>query len=225
MSLPGQSTRKALAEARLTELLRFDGEERRPGQSWLAGVDEAGRGPLAGPVVAAAVILGPTEDLAGLNDSKKMSRPQREGLFSKLSRTALIGIGLVDESLIDAINIYEATRLAMKRAVMALPHTPDCLLIDGPIKLDLPVLQKGIAGGDRKSASIAAASIVAKVFRDRKMEELHAFYPAYAFDKHKGYGTPDHLEALKVFGPCPAHRRSFSPVEAAVRETAGSFSS
>lgn len=206
------SLRKEAQKARLEKLLDFDRTEAAKTPGWLAGVDEVGRGPLAGPVVAAAVILERPEELAEINDSKKVSAALREKLFLKISRAAVIGIGTVDEKLIDKLNIYEATRLAMKKAVMALSHTPGFLLIDGPIKLDLPVEQKGIISGDQKSASIAAASIMAKVFRDRWMHKLHELYPAYAFHNHKGYGTAEHIKALRVFGPSPVHRRSFTPV-------------
>jgi ribonuclease HII len=169
-------------------------------------------------VVAAAVVIGQSESLAGINDSKKLSPHQREELFPRIIRSALVGIGVVDEKTIDEINIYEATRLAMKKAVMALPHTPAFLLIDGPIKLDLPVRQKGVINGDGKSASIAAASIVAKVFRDRWMRRLHELYPAYSFHNHKGYGTAEHMEALRAAGPSPVHRRSFAPVRELERD-------
>ncbi len=194
----------------LGRLLEFDRDILASG--WMAGVDEAGRGPLAGPVVAAAVILERADELAGINDSKKLSPVSREKLFLKIVRHALVGVGTADERTIDTINIYEATRLAMKRAVLALPHTPAFVLIDGPLRLDLPLPQRGIVSGDQKSASVAAASIVAKVFRDRWMKHLHGLYPAYAFHAHKGYGTAEHLEALQAFGPCPVHRRSFAPV-------------
>lgn len=204
---------------RLAEFLGFDKQESVGAQGWIAGVDEAGRGPLAGPVVAAAVVIEQPENLAGINDSKKLSSRQREELFLKIIHSALVGIGVVDEKTIDELNIYEATRLAMKKAVMALSHTPAFLLIDGPIKLDLPIKQKGIIGGDGKSASIAAASIVAKVFRDRWMHQLHELYPGYSFNNHKGYGTAEHMEALRTIGPSPVHRRSFAPVRDLERET------
>lgn len=237
-------SRKEAQMVRFQELLAFDRRElptadgralSGPGTGdpvftgWLAGVDEAGRGPLAGPVVAAAVILPflkdqkddslsngiRLEELSGINDSKKLSPSRREELFFKISRAAVVGVGMADEKLIDELNIYEATRLAMKKAVMSLPHTPSFLVIDGPMKLDLPVPQKGIVNGDQKSASIAAASIIAKVFRDRWMRKLHELYPRYAFDRHKGYGTVEHVAALKVYGPSPVHRRSFAPVREA----------
>jgi ribonuclease HII len=178
-------------------------------------VDEAGRGPLAGPVVAAAVILLHPETLAGINDSKKVSAARREELYFRIARSGMVGIGFADEKQIDELNIYEATRLAMKKAVLNLPHTPARLLIDGPMRLDLALEQKGVIHGDGKSASIAAASIVAKVFRDHWMRKLHELYPAYGFHNHKGYGTAEHMQALKGKGPSPVHRRSFAPVREA----------
>jgi ribonuclease HII len=214
-------SRKEIRQANFARLLEFD-RICFKGPGTLAGVDEAGRGPLAGPVVAAAVILGPTNELVGVNDSKKLSPAQREEFFKKIIRSANVGVGVADEKIIDALNIYEATRLAMKRAVQALSHTPTFLLVDGPIRLEIPVAHRGIVNGDQKSASIASASIVAKVFRDRWMCRLHELYPAYSFDRHKGYGTAVHLEALRTFGPSPVHRLSFAPVGRLTRrETAG----
>ncbi|HNX69184.1 MAG TPA: ribonuclease HII [Candidatus Omnitrophota bacterium] len=209
---------KDLRKAQLLEKLReFDRGETRGREGWMAGVDEAGRGPLAGPVVAAAVIVFRPEDLSGVNDSKKLSASQREKLCGVIARSALVGIGIADERMIDEINIYEATRLAMKKAVLNLTRTPDLLLIDGPMRIDLPLEQKGVIRGDQKSASIAAASIIAKVFRDRWMHKLHEIYPAYAFHNHKGYGTAEHLKALREVGPSPVHRRSFAPVREALQ--------
>lgn len=208
-------TRKRFQKALLEKLLAFDQAEKQKSSSWMAGVDEAGRGPLAGPVVAAAVILFSPEALLGINDSKKVTALQREKLYLKIAKAALVGIGVVDEKLIDELNIYEATRLAMKKAVLNLTKTPDFLLIDGPIRIDLPIEQKGVIHGDQKSASIAAASIVAKVFRDHWMRRLHGSYPVYAFHKHKGYGTAHHLKMLQEAGPSPVHRKSFAPVREA----------
>ena len=201
----------------LEKLLAFDREEAlAAGGGWLAGVDEAGRGPLAGPVVAAAVILVRPETLAGINDSKKLSAARREELYVRIARASIVGIGCADEKQIDDLNIYEATRLAMKKAVLNLSHTPASLLIDGPMRLDLLLGQKGVIGGDGKSASIAAASIVAKVFRDHWMRKLHELYPAYGFFQHTGYGTAAHMQILKEKGPSPVHRLSFAPVREAV---------
>ena len=215
MEIAEKVSRKTLL---LEKLLAFDREEAPPA-GWLAGVDEAGRGPLAGPVVAAAVILVKPETLAGINDSKKLSAERREELYVRIARSSIVGIGFADEKQIDEINIYEATRLAMKRAVLNLPHTPTSLLIDGPMRLDLALEQKGVIHGDGKSASIAAASIVAKVFRDHWMRKLHELYPVYGFHKHKGYGTAEHMQALKEKGPSLVHRYTFAPV----REAATAF--
>lgn len=203
-------------ELLLEKLLAFDRQEApASGKGWMAGVDEAGRGPLAGPVVAAAVILLRPETLAGINDSKKISAKRREELYARIARSSIVGLGFADEKQIDELNIYEATRLAMKKAVLNLSHTPASLLIDGPMRLDLGLEQKGVIHGDGKSASIAAASIVAKVFRDHWMRRLHELYPVYGFDKHKGYGTAGHMQALKEKGPSSIHRYSFAPVQEA----------
>ena len=213
MEISSRESRKALL---LEALCAFDRQEVPSGGSgWLAGIDEAGRGPLAGPVVAAAVILLNPEVLSGINDSKKLSAARREELYTRIARVSIVGIGVVDEKQIDELNIYQATRLAMKKAVLNLSVTPLKLLIDGPMRIDLPLEQKGIIQGDAKSASIATASIVAKVFRDHGMRQLHELYPAYAFHKHKGYGSAEHLQALREKGPSPVHRYSFAPVREA----------
>ena len=209
MEVSSKEARKALL---LRKLLEFDRLEARELRGWMAGVDEAGRGPLAGPVVAAAVILFNPEALSGVNDSKKLSAVQREKLYSVIARSGLVGIGMADEKQIDELNIFEATRLAMKKAVLNLTHTPSRLLIDGPMRIDLAIEQRGVIRGDQKSLSIAAASIVAKVFRDHWMHQLHELYPAYAFHQHKGYGTAEHMKVLQTVGPSPVHRRSFAPV-------------
>ena len=213
-----EASQKVSRKRILLERLRaFDREEVPPAnRGWMAGVDEAGRGPLAGPVVAAAVILVQPETLTGINDSKKLSAARREELYVQIARSGIVGIGFADEKQIDELNIYQATRLAMKKAVLNLSHTPAYLLIDGPMRLDLTLEQKGIIHGDQKSASIAAASIVAKVFRDHWMRRLHELYPAYAFHNHKGYGTAEHLLVLREKGPSPVHRRSFAPVREAI---------
>jgi len=215
MEVAEKVSRKALL---LEKLRAFDQQEVSAGrEGWLAGVDEAGRGPLAGPVVAAAVILVRPETLAGINDSKKLSAERREELYVRIARSSIVGIGFADEKQIDELNIYEATRLAMKKAVLNLPHTPAKILIDGPMRLDLALEQKGVIRGDGQSASIAAASIVAKVFRDHWMRKLHEVYPAYAFHNHKGYGTVEHIQALREKGPSPVHRFSFAPVREAAQ--------
>lgn len=178
----------------------------------LVGVDEVGRGPLAGPVVAAAVALKKRAGLQGLNDSKKLSSKKRKMLLDELVFGAFFAIGFASVEEIDEINIYQASRLAMKRAVSYLPIQPQMLLIDGNAQIDTSVPQKAIVKGDAKSACIAAASIVAKVYRDAWMETYDFIYPGYNFSGHKGYGTERHLEALKKLGPSPIHRKSFSPV-------------
>lgn len=211
METHSREARQGLLLQRLKEFDRLQTEEREV-KGWLAGVDEAGRGPLAGPVVASAVILFQPEALLGVNDSKKLSATKREKLYHIIAYSGLVGIGMADERQIDELNIYEATRLAMKKAVLNLTHTPTFLLIDGPIKIDLAIDQKGIVSGDQQSLSIAAASIVAKVFRDHWMQQLHELYPMYAFQRHKGYGTLEHMKALQTYGPSPVHRQSFAPV-------------
>lgn len=184
------------------------------GASRLAGIDEAGRGPLAGPVVAAAVILPIPEPIPGLNDSKKLTSSARERLFDIINdKASAVGVGIVAPETIDRINIYQATRLAMVQAVRQLSLSPDYLLIDGPMSLDLDTPQQGIVKGDRRSCSIAAASIIAKVTRDRIMEEFHETYPHYGFSAHKGYGTKAHKEAIMKHGPCPIHRKCFRGVK------------
>ena len=192
---------------------RFEQEAAAQGFRAVAGIDEAGRGPLAGPVVAAAVILPVGLRINGVNDSKQLSAHQREQLFKQITATALtIGIGRVDAATIDRINILQATRLAMLQAVEALTIQPDRLLIDGISTIDLPVPQLTIKQGDSLSASIAAASIIAKVTRDRLMADYDTQYPLYGFIRHKGYGSQQHLEALRLHGPCPIHRRTFRGV-------------
>jgi ribonuclease HII len=190
---------------------------RARGAQIVAGVDEAGRGPLAGPVVAAAVILPEQPDLvllSGLNDSKLLTAEKREALYTKVHEVALsVGVGYAQAKEIDEINILEASRRAMERAVMKLTPAPDYLLIDAITIEGIPFdRQQPIIRGDSLSLSIAAASVVAKVTRDRLMRELEVKYPGYGFAQHKGYGTASHLEALRKLGPCPEHRGSFEPV-------------
>ena len=180
----------------------------------VAGVDEAGRGPLAGPVVAAAVILPDDCTLEGLNDSKKLTAKRREHFHAMLAVRADIhwGIGQADVAEIDRLNILRATHLAMARAVAALPRKPDHALVDGLPVPGLTVPHTALVAGDTLGLSIAAASIIAKVTRDRLMTALDAQYPQYGFARHKGYGVREHLEALRSHGPSPVHRRSFQPV-------------
>ncbi len=185
----------------------------KEGFKCIAGIDEAGRGPLAGPVVAAAVILKNTNFKAKIEDSKKLSALQREKAYQEIIYKAEIGLGIVSHKIIDRINIYKATILAMEKAVTSLSIKPDILLIDGKISLNLPCPQKSIINGDNQSCSIAAASIVAKVTRDKIMEEYSREYPQYGFKEHKGYGTKKHFLNLEKFGPCPIHRFTFAPVK------------
>jgi ribonuclease HII len=184
----------------------------RQGYSAIAGIDEVGRGPLAGPVVAAAVILPQDFYLPGINDSKQLSETKRNEFYDVIREKAVsIGIGMIDAEEIDTINIYEATKKAMLYAISNLQRNPDYLLIDA-MKLDTPYPQESIIKGDSKSVSIAAASIVAKVTRDKLMKEYALTYPGYGFDKNAGYGTKGHLEGLKQSGVTPIHRKSFAPV-------------
>jgi ribonuclease HII len=195
--------------------LRFEKHLWSTGVPLIAGIDEAGRGPLAGPVVAAAAVLPAEFRLRGLNDSKQLTEIVREQLFQALTipgKLVCYGIGIAEPGEIDRLNILRATFLAMERAIAALSVPPDHLLIDG---LPVPVFkqpQTAIVGGDGKSMSIAAASVIAKVTRDRMMRNWHSEYPQYDFDQNKGYGTPAHLASLQIHGPCAIHRRSFAPV-------------
>jgi len=184
------------------------------GYKLVAGIDEVGRGPLAGPIVAAAVVFPPNIKLRGLEDSKKVSAAKREALALKIKQRALaIGISQVSHKKIDELRIGKADLLAMKQAVVGLQFLPDYLLIDGRRnQLDLEIEQLCLIDGDARCASVAAASIVAKVFRDKIMLEYHKKYPDYLFHQHKGYGTRAHIKKIKQYGPCPIHRRSFFPV-------------
>lgn len=178
-----------------------------------AGVDEAGRGPLAGPVVAAAVILPKECEINGLNDSKKLSHQKREILYHQIKAVAVsIGVGIIEPDEIDRINILRAALLAMEIAVKKLNPKPDFLLIDGNIRTSLLIPQQAVIGGDSTCNSIAAASIIAKVMRDLIMDNYHSIHPEYNFKKHKGYPTKEHFEALRKFGPCPIHRKTFKGV-------------
>ena len=190
-------------------MLRYERKARRKGYNLIAGIDEAGRGPLAGPVVASAVILKDTRFKCEVKDSKKLTPKKRLIAYREIVRKAIIGIGIIGEYIIDSINIRNATIMAMNVAVRSLREKPDMLLIDGNIKLDLAYCQEVIVGGDNKSLSIAAASIIAKVTRDTIMQEYHNLYPHYRFDLHKGYGTKVHITSLKSYGYSPIHRMSF----------------
>ena len=198
----------------MNNLIAFDKFYYNKGLRFVSGVDEAGRGPLAGPVVAAAVILSEEIIIDEVNDSKKLTPKKREILFDKIKTQSLsYGIGIVDNEIIDKINILQATFLAMKQASSKLKIKPDIVLVDGNHKIPgLEIKQESIIGGDAKSQVIACASILAKVTRDNLMLEYAKQYPQYLFEKHKGYGTKAHIEAIKKFGACPIHRKTFAPV-------------
>jgi ribonuclease HII len=198
----------------------FEQEARRCGYRHIAGIDEAGRGPLAGPVVAAAVIIPVHCRLAGVDDSKKLSEAEREQLYTAILGKAVgVAIGLADASEIDSINILEATRLAMRRAINHVAPPPDYLLIDAITLPAVMVPMRPIIKGDTLSISIAAASIIAKVTRDHLMAAYHETFPQYNFISHKGYSTAEHLQRLARYGPCAIHRRTFAPVREAIIST------
>ncbi len=190
---------------------QFECHVRQCGYQMIAGIDEAGRGPLAGPVVAAAVILPPDYRHPEINDSKQLTPGKRERLHEVIKADALaVGLGVVEASVIDRMNILQATLMAMRDAVLDLSLSPDYLLIDGKNRIDIPTPQETIIRGDARSISIAAASIIAKVSRDRIMEIYHRQFPQYNFLKNKGYGTGEHREAIRRCGPCKIHRLSFA---------------
>lgn len=200
-------------DLRLEKMLAYEKELYTQGIDLIAGVDEVGRGPLAGPVVAAAVILPKACKIPGLNDSKKIPKSKHKEIYEAVLQNAIaIGIGIKDNQVIDQVNIYEATKLAMMEAIGQLEPQPQHLLIDA-MKLDLPIPQTSIIKGDANSLSIAAASIVAKVTRDQMMEEFDCEYPGYDFTQNAGYGTANHLAGLDKLGVTPIHRRSFEPVK------------
>ena len=200
-------------DLRLEKMLAYEKELYTQGIQLIAGVDEVGRGPLAGPVVAAAVILPKACKIPGLNDSKKIPKFKHKEIYEAVLQEAIaIGIGVKDNHVIDQVNIYEATKLAMMEAIGQLDPQPQHLLIDA-MKLDLPISQTSIIKGDANSLSIAAASIVAKVTRDQMMEEFDREYPGYDFAQNAGYGTAKHLAGLDQLGVTPIHRRSFEPIK------------
>ncbi|MCR3922807.1 MAG: ribonuclease HII [Firmicutes bacterium] len=202
---------RQVEKERLQALQNYEREARMLGYTYIAGVDEVGRGPLAGPVMAAAVILPEEFFLPGINDSKKVSPQKREKLYDTISQVAVAwAIGSAQVGEIDQYNILVASKMAMKRAILALDVKPDYVLIDALTLADLLYPQRGIIGGDGLSASIAAASIMAKVTRDRLMCELDDMIPGYGFAEHKGYPTREHRRAIARLGPCPFHRRSFA---------------
>ena len=201
---------------RLENMLTYEKDLYKQGLTLIAGVDEVGRGPLAGPVVAAAVILPQGCKIKGLNDSKKIPKKKHLEVFQAVQDQALsIGIGIIDNQVIDQVNIYEATKLAMKEAISQLSLQPQHLLIDA-MKLDLPISQTSIIKGDANSLSIAAASIIAKVTRDELMKDYDQQFPGYDFTANAGYGTAKHLEGLTKLGVTPIHRTSFEPVKSLV---------
>lgn len=198
--------------ARVPAMRTLENALRRLGFVHVAGVDEVGRGCLAGPVVAAAVVLHPEKHIPGISDSKLVPAAERERLFERIVNLAVAWAVAVAEPVeIDSINIHQASLRAMQRAVLALAPMPDVVLVDAFRIPDLPMAQRGVTHGDRRCSAIAAASIVAKVWRDRQMVDLHGRDPRYGFDRHKGYATADHLEAVARFGYSDAHRRSFRP--------------
>ncbi len=197
----------------MEDLYQYDESLREKGFLRIAGIDEAGRGPLAGPVVAAAVVFSKGITIKGLRDSKKIPEKEREILYSEVLRFSEdVGVGIVGHEEIDRLNILRATRLAMQYAIEDLSQPPDILVIDALSLPSIPIKQLSIIKGESVSASIAAASIVAKVVRDKIMMGYHRQYPHYNFEKHKGYSTKEHLDMIKLYGPCPIHRKSFQRV-------------
>lgn len=205
-------------EERLETLLNYEKSLYARGIELIAGVDEVGRGPLAGPVVAAAVILPKLCKIKGLNDSKKIPKSKHEAIYNQVMKEAVaVGIGIKDNHVIDDVNIYEATKLAMIEAIKKLNPQPEHLLIDA-LNLDLPIEQTSIIKGDANSLSIAAASIVAKVTRDKMMADYEQEFPGYAFAKNAGYGTKEHLSGIDKFGVTPIHRRNFEPIKSIIKK-------
>ena len=214
--------RQRLETARLKKLTAYERRARSQGYQRIAGIDEAGRGPLAGPVVAAVCIFPEDCYIPGINDSKKLSMEERERFYEMIHANPAIlsGVGIVEALIIDQINILQATYQAMAVAISQLQEKPDYILIDGnclPQSLDLEFPCEGIVEGDSICQSVMAAGILAKVTRDRIMLQHHQTWPGYGFDEHKGYGTEKHRERLKELGPCPIHRMSFEPVRLAVK--------
>lgn len=205
-----QEKERALFE----EMCQFEKNAKELNYHAIAGIDEVGRGPLAGPVVAAAVILPEDFVLLGVNDSKKLSAKKREEFYEIINKEAIsIGIGVIDHQMIDQVNIYQATKLAMTQAINQLSIVPDFLLIDA-MKLEVPIPQENLIKGDARSISIAAASIIAKVYRDQLMRDYGLNqYPGYGFESNAGYGTKEHLEGIEKRGICPIHRKTFAPIK------------
>lgn len=202
---------KEKEQERLEKLKEIEKEWYQKGAKKICGIDEAGRGPLAGPVVVAAVIMPEDSMIEGVNDSKKVSEKKREELYEEIIQNAVTwGVGIIDQKEIDNINILNATKKGLTQALVELTHKPDIILVDALTGIDtLGIPYQSIIKGDAKSYSIAAASIIAKVTRDRIMRQWDEIYPQYEFKKHKGYGTKAHIEAIKEYGICPLHRKSF----------------
>ena len=216
-SYENQILKEKALEDKFTKMCRFEQKGYADGHQYIAGMDEAGRGPLAGPVVAAAVILSSNFKLLGLDDSKQLNEATREKFFFIIKDQAIsYGISIIDSEQIDQINIFEATKLAMRSAIDQLNPKPDHILIDAVNLNGLPCTHEAITKGDTKSVSIAAASVLAKVTRDKLMQEMHHEYPMYDFASNMGYGTKNHMTALEVNGASPYHRRSFAPVKKVV---------
>ncbi len=211
--MPTDCTMPLLFDEPVPDMLWFERRLRAAGVEYIAGIDEAGRGPLAGPVVAAAVVLPPDCDLPGVTDSKKLSARRREQLFVPIRRQALaVGVGIVNAAQIDRLNILQATLVAMTQALERLKVTPGHLLVDGITPVPVSIAQQTIKQGDSRSLSIASASIIAKVVRDRMMLVYDKRYPQYGFAAHKGYGTAAHRQAIAACGPCELHRKTFAGV-------------
>ena len=202
---------KEKEEERLTNLKQIEKELHEKGFKNICGIDEAGRGPLAGPVVVASVIMPKDSMIEGVNDSKKVSEKKREKLYEEITNTAIAwGVGIIDQREIDEINILNATKKGLTNSLKELEIKPDLILVDALTNIDtLGIPYRSIIKGDAKSYSIAAASIIAKVTRDRIMRQWDELYPEYGFEKHKGYGTKMHIDAIKEYGPCPLHRKNF----------------
>lgn len=195
------------------DTLYYESMARKSGYQWVAGVDEAGRGPLAGPVVAAAVIIPEGATYPGIRDSKQMTPLEREEAFSLiLEKAVALSVAVVSHRIVDSINILQASLQAMKRAIMSLTPTPQLCLVDGPTRIPMSIPQRCLIRGDALSHTISAASVVAKVYRDRIMCAYHEQFPVYGFSSHKGYATPEHQASLKRHGPCPIHRVTFKGV-------------
>lgn len=224
--LPRRSKKKPDPEQlRLGKLIEYELEARAQGFQWIAGIDEAGRGPLAGPVYAAACIIPDGIFFRGVDDSKQLTPEQRESLYLEITShpDIIYGIGFASHEVIDTVNIYQATILAMLQAVAALKIKPDYLLVDG-LKLPHPEIpSRKIIKGDTLSQSIAAASILAKVTRDKIMIEYDLKWPQYGFRNHKGYATQQHMEAISIYGPCPIHRMTFEPCREALADQLSLF--